>query len=355
MSEKQRKMFAGVVYGPKDIRYEQIEMPCPGEGEVLVKVKYTGICGSDVPRVNANACHFYPMVLGHEFSGEIVEVGKNVTRVKKGQRVAGVPLVPCLECEDCKKGNYSLCKNYSFIGSRQFGSFAEYVVIPELNAVPFAENITYEQAAFFEPSTVALHGLSCADYRGGKTVVILGAGTIGLLLLQCVKIMGAAKVAVVNRSREKLKLAEKLGADAIVSTLDEDYEKKLMEVTNGRGYDYVFESAGSTEMIKEAFRLAANKAHICMVGTPKDELVFSVSEWEQMNRKEFILTGSWMSYSADFPGEEWKLTARYLETGQLKILPEMVDQIIPLSKIEDGFKLYREGTVKGKILINSEQ
>ena len=124
-------MKAGVVHAKNDIRYEEIEKPQPKKGQVLIKVKYTGICGSDVPRVNGDACHFFPNVLGHEFSGTIEEVGEGVTILKKGDRVAGVPLVPCMECEDCQKGNYSLCKHYSFIGSREFGSFAEYVTVPE--------------------------------------------------------------------------------------------------------------------------------------------------------------------------------------------------------------------------------
>ena len=117
-------MKAGVVHAKNDIRYEEIDKPMAGPGQVLVKVKYTGICGSDIPRVNGDACHFFPNVLGHEFSGTVEETGGGVTTLKPGDRVAGVPLVPCMKCEDCQKGNYSLCKHYSFIGSRQFGSFA---------------------------------------------------------------------------------------------------------------------------------------------------------------------------------------------------------------------------------------
>ena len=113
-------MKAGVVHAREDLRYEDIEKPVAGPGQVLVKVKYTGICGSDIPRVNGDACHFFPNVLGHEFSGTVAEVGEGVTSVTAGQRVAGVPLVPCMKCDDCLKGNYALCKKYSFIGSREF-------------------------------------------------------------------------------------------------------------------------------------------------------------------------------------------------------------------------------------------
>ena len=184
-------MKAGVVHAREDIRYEEIEKPVPKKGQVLIKVKYTGICGSDIPRVNGDACHFFPNVLGHEFSGTVEEVGEGVTSVKPGDRVAGVPLVPCMECEDCQKGNYSLCKHYSFIGSREFGSFAEYVVVPEKNAVKFEDSVSFEQGAFFEPATVALHGLERVDFKGGKTVAILGGGTIGMFVMQWAKIFGS--------------------------------------------------------------------------------------------------------------------------------------------------------------------
>ncbi|MDE7020459.1 MAG: alcohol dehydrogenase catalytic domain-containing protein, partial [Lachnospiraceae bacterium] len=177
-------MKAGVVHAKDDIRYEEIQKPEVTPGKVLIKVKYTGICGSDIPRVNGDACHYFPNVLGHEFSGTVEEVGEGVTTLKPGDRVAGVPLVPCMKCADCQKGNYSLCRHYSFIGSREFGSFAEYVVVPEKNAVKFDAGVSFEKGAFFEPATVALHGLRRVEYRGGKSVAILGGGTIGLMTMQ---------------------------------------------------------------------------------------------------------------------------------------------------------------------------
>ena len=309
-------MKAGVVHAKNDIRYEEIEKPQPKIGKVLIKVKYTGICGSDVPRVNGDACHFFPNVLGHEFSGTIEEVGEGVTTLKKGDRVAGVPLVPCMECEDCQKGNYSLCKHYSFIGSREFGSFAEYVTVPEKNAVKFEDEVSFEQGA---------------------------------------KIFGAKKVVVFDISPERLELAKKLGVDEGINTLDEDFMNQAMAVTDGKGFGYIYETAGVTTTMKYAFELAANKASVCFIGTPTRELNFSVKEWENINRKEFTLTGSWMSYSAPFPGKEWILTAHYFKTGQLKFEDSLIFKKIPLSRIDEAFEMYKTpGTVKGKILIDSE-
>lgn len=348
-------MFAGVVHGPFDIRYEEVPTPKPQAGEVLVKVKYTGICGSDIPRVNGNACHNYPMILGHEFSGTIVELGEGVTDRHVGQRVAGVPLVPCMECEDCKRGDYSLCKHYSFIGSRRYGSFAEFVALPALNTVPIGET-SFERGAFIEPVTVAIHGLRCADYKPGKRVAIVGAGTIGTLTLQWCRIYGAEQIVMFNRSAAKLERSIAMGADAGIDTSKPDYLEQAMAITGGRGFDYVFETAGSSETIKMAFRLAANHAHVCMIGTPKDEVVFTVQEWELLNRKEMYVTGSWMSYSGPFPGVEWSETAHYLENGEFQLDDSLIFRKIPLSRIDEAFKMFETpGAVKGKILIDSEQ
>ena len=348
-------MKAGVVHAKCDIRYEDIERPVPKKGQVLIKVKYTGICGSDIPRVNADAAHYYPIVLGHEYAGTVAEVGEGVTSVKPGDRVAGIPLVPCMKCEDCQKGNYSLCKHYDFIGSHSFGSFAEYVCVPEANAVKFEESVSFQQGAFFEPATVALHGLERTNFKGGKTVAILGGGTIGMLTLQWAKIFGAKKIVVFDIVDERLELGMRLGATAGVNTLKEGFMAEAKAMTDGKGFDYVFETAGNTITMKMAFELAANKADVCFIGTPTKELTFTVKEWENINRKEFNLTGSWMSYSAPFPGHEWDNVAHYFATGDLKLDDSFTFKIIPLSKIDEAFELFKTpGTVKGKILIDSE-
>ncbi len=348
-------MKAAVVCANEDVRYQEIEEVSAGPGEVKVRVAASGICGSDVPRVLHNGVHFYPIVLGHEFSGEVAEVGEGVTKVKKGDRVSGVPLLPCMKCEDCQNGNYSLCRHYSFIGSRQQGSNADYVVLPQENVVPFSADISYEQGALFEPSTVALHGLLQNHYQGGGYVAVLGGGTIGMFTLQWAKIFGARKTVVFDISEERLALALRLGADAAVNTTKEDFRKEAMDLTNGRGYDYVFETAGAAPTMYMAFELAANKAHVCFIGTPHVDLTFTPKLWECMNRKEFWLTGSWMSYSAPFPGREWELTAHYFATGQLKYDPELIAEKLPMSRAQEAFMKYKvPGSVKGRILLVNE-
>lgn len=243
-------MKAAVVVANEDVRYQVIP------GYVKVKVKASGICGSDISRVLHNGVHFYPIVLGHEFSGDVVEVGEGVTKVKVGERVSGAPLLPCMKCDDCQNGNFSLCKHYSFIGSRQQGSNADYVVLPEQNVVPFDASISYEQGAMFEPSTVALHGLLQNDYQGGQYVAILGGGTIGMFTMQWAKIFGSRKVVVFDISEERLELAKRLGADEVVNITKDNYMEEAMKITNNKGYGYVYETAGQVPTMHMAFELA---------------------------------------------------------------------------------------------------
>lgn len=345
-------MKAAVLHAKDDLRYEEFPTPQIGEGEVLVKIKATGICGSDIPRVLGDGAHYYPIVLGHEFSGDVVEAGKSVTTVNVGDRVAGVPLLPCMKCEDCQKGAYSQCRFYSFIGSRVQGGFADYVKLPEKNVVKFEDNVSYEQGAFFEPATVALHGLICTGYQGGEDVAILGGGTIGLFTAQWTKIFGAKRVFVFDIDNDRLALARKLGADFTVNTLDRDFKAVVDEMTDRKGFGYVFETAGVDITMKLAFELARNKARVCFIGTPTRDLTFTPKLFENMNRKEFILTGSWMSYSAPFPGKEWRLAAYYFASGQLKFDDSMIFKKFPMSNIREGFDLYKiPGAVKGKIMM----
>ena len=349
-------MKAAVVVANEDVQYQEIEEPKVTKGTVKIKVRYSGICGSDIPRVLNNGVHFYPIVLGHEFSGDVAEVGEGVTKVKVGDRVTAAPLLPCMKCDDCQQGNFSLCKHYSFIGSRQQGANADYVVVPEQNAVPFGKNVSYEQGAMFEPATVAIHGLFQNDYHGGEYVAILGGGTVGMYTMQWARIFGSKKVVVFDISDERLALAKRLGADEVVNTKEDGYMEKAMAITDGKGYGFVFETAGQVPTMYMAFELAANKAHVCFIGTPHENLTFTPKQWENMNRKEFKLTGSWMSYSAPYPGRDWDLTAHYFATGQLKFDPGVIYKKIPMSQAQEAFQLFKTpGLVKGKILLSNEE
>lgn len=356
MRKEKQRMKAAVVWANKDIRYMDWEEPETLPGTVKIRVKASGICGSDIPRVFHNGVHFYPIVLGHEFSGDVVETGEGVKSIRVGDRVSGVPLLPCMKCEDCQKGNYSLCRHYSFIGSRQQGSNADYVVVPEQNVIAFDESVSYEQGAMFEPATVSLHGLYQNQYQGGEDTAVLGCGTIGIFAIQWAKLFGAKRVVAFDLDPARLELAKKLGADVILNTSDPGFLEKAKEITGGKGYPYIFETAGQPDTMKMAFELAANKGHLCFVGTPHTDLSFSPSLWECMNRKEFYLTGSWMSYSSPFPGREWKLTAHYFQTSQLKFDPGLVFAKFPMKDAAKAFQMFEvPGQVKGKILLVNEE
>lgn len=338
-------MKAGILYGNEDIKCAETEIPEISDGEVLVKVKMTGICGSDIPRVLHNGAHYYPIILGHEFSGVVEKIGKDVDNVAVGDKVSGIPLLPCMKCKDCLSGNFSLCKNYKFVGSSVQGSFAEYIKLPKTNVIKFDPSLSFEQGALFEPSSVALHGVKIADYTAGKDVAVIGGGTIGLFTMQWAKIFGAKTVTVMDISDERLSLAKKLGADFTVNTLREKVNPD---------YGFVFEAAGNPVTIKLAFEAAANKATVCFIGTPHNDVTFTPREWENLNRKEMTVRGSWMSYSAPFPGDEFELTAHYFKTGQLKFDEDMIYRKIPLENIGDAFALYKTpGLVEGKIMIKS--
>ncbi|WP_027086283.1 galactitol-1-phosphate 5-dehydrogenase [Cohnella panacarvi] len=344
-------MKAAVLHAKNDIRVENIATPSLAPHEILVKVKATGICGSDLPRVMGDAAHYYPIVLGHEFSGVVEQMGDEVTSLNIGDRVVGAPLVPCHACRDCKNGNFAQCKHYSFIGSRVNGSWAEYVVIPEENAVPFDESISFEEAAFVEPSAVALHALRLIQYQGGEHVAILGGGTIGLLALQWANILGAKDITVFDIDDERLQIAQKFGADHVINSSKPGFEDEWKRITKDQGYGIVLEAAGSDIAMKQCFDIVASKGKVCFIGTPVRDITFNHKQFELLNRKEFSLTGSWMSYSSPYPGDEWELTLKFLKKGRLNF-KDMIYKKYPLDDINEAFDLYQvPSQVKGKILL----
>ena len=346
-------MKAAVCYGNGVVKYEDVPTPSPQAYEVRVKIKACGICKSDVPRALKNTAHYYPIILGHECAGVIDKIGDGVEDLKIGDRVCVIPLRPCFNCLRCKEGNYALCHQYSFIGSRQQGGMAEYVVVPAINVYKLTANISFEQGALFEAATVALHAYYQNNYKPGGTVAILGGGTIGMFALQWAKILGCKKVIVFGRDKNHLNLALELGADAIISTEDSHFKQQALELTNNQGFDYIFETAGTVDTIKYSFELAAPKSYVCLIGTPTREVVFSVRDWEQLNRKEFHLTGSWMSYSAPFPGLEWKMTEKYFANGKLKFDDKMFFNKYPLKQAQEAFNLFtnKNTKVRGRVLL----
>lgn len=369
-------MKAAVVQKPELAETCEVERPVVEPGEVLVRVAYCGVCGSDVPRVWMGTAHSYPIVLGHEFSGTIVEVGDGVDDALVGKRVAGVPLVPCHECDDCAVGDYSLCKHYSFIGSRRPGAFAEFVAVPAENVFLLPDDVSYLNGAFFEPATVALHALrlvgklrwgsdAAADQAGasgpawfdvfrGKSSAVVGSGTIGIFVAQALQAAGA-NVVLLGRREEPLAVAREAGVQKTALTCDEDWPSEAKFAFAPAGFDFVFDATGNARVMPRAVELAANHGRVCMVGTPKTNMEFTPRLWEEINRKELFLTGSWMSYSSPWPGEEWPLAAQLFAEGAMKVTDAMIDAIYPLDEASAAFARFAPNANKrasGKILID---
>lgn len=349
-------MKAAVVHAENDIRYEDYPAPEMKPGHVKVHVKACGICGSDIPRVLGKGAHFYPIVLGHEFSGEVVEVAEDVANVKPGDRVVCGSLIPCYDCPDCALGHFSLCKNYTFIGSRIQGGFADYVVVPAANVVKFSPEYSYEEAALTEPASVALHGILLNDFKGGDTVAVVGAGTIGVLTAMWVNVLGASRVVLFDIDDDRLALAKEITGCEGVNTMKEKPEDAVKRLTGGKGFAYVFGVSGAPASYKTCMAVTANKAHVCFIGTPTGDITFTVKEWELINRRELLVTGSWMSYTAPFPGKAWTMCAEYLSNGKFKYDKRLIYKTFPMSQCREAFDCYlNPSEVKGRILLVNEE
>ncbi|MGX7349250.1 galactitol-1-phosphate 5-dehydrogenase [Dolosicoccus paucivorans] len=293
-----------------------IDKPEPKEDEVRISVAYTGICGSDMARYFKGQVHSFPQILGHEFSGIVDEVGSKVTRLKVGDRVAVAPLKPCGTCQECQQGNPAMCTNYSFLGSREPGSLAEYVVAPEVNCLIVPNDLSLKEAALIEPLTVAIHGVDRLRVEAGDHALVLGCGTIGLLTIAVLKARGVEQIIATDLKDANLKLAKKFGADVVVNT----GEKNLDDFFNHESLpNLVYETAGSKYTHVDAIKYTAKKAQVCYIGTSTEAITFDYKVFEQINRRELMVTGSWMSYSSPFPGKEWTAALKYMSTGQIKV------------------------------------
>jgi L-iditol 2-dehydrogenase len=329
-------MISALRNGLKTVRPVEKEMPQVSENEVLIKVAFAGICGSDIHRVSEDLDKWDSIVLGHEFSGTIEKMGDAVKGYKIGQKVSAAPLVPCHKCDACKEGNFSLCKGYTFVGSRKDGAFAEYVIFPAENLVPLSDDFPLIKGALIEPVTVCLHPILRLGNLLGKTVAVTGLGGIGLLAVQIFKSMGVKNIIVSDVVDEKIALALKLGATHGVNVLKEN----LSEVAASLGgAEIVFEASGTLPGKKSAIEIAKGRGTILLVGTnPSEEVRIDGVLFELISRKELNMVGSWMNYSNPWPGREWSIAAWMLETGMIQT-DEIITHIFPLKEVESAFNV----------------
>ena len=261
------------VYLKKD-NMEVREVPTPevDAGSILVKVHSCAVCGSDIrifhhgnPRVKP------PQILGHESSGEVVEAGANVTNFKKGDRIAIGADVPCGECAFCEAGIGNNCQVNYAMGYQFAGSFAEYVLLNKtvVNYGPvhkIQEGVSYDEAALAEPLACVLNAVELINIRLGDTVVIIGAGPIGCMIIPIAYMSGASRVIVVQRSRPRMEAAKKFGADVYICSSEEDPTSRILEETGGLGADVIFTANSSPQSHADALKMAKNRARISLFG-----------------------------------------------------------------------------------------
>lgn len=332
-------MRAAVMEGLGQIFCREVEMPQPASGEVLLKVRAASICGSDVSRV-LKGHRIYPLILGHEVSGDVAAVGSGVDPALVGMRAALIPLMPCMECEYCRQGLYSACGAYSFIGSRRAGGFAEYVAVPASNLLPLAAEVDYEAGALIEPATVARHAMEMGRFAPGQRVAVLGAGSVGLMAVQWLKMLGAGQILVSDRIAENLECALQLGAHVVVNAAEEDVVRRMVAETGG-GVDLALELAGSPHTLTQSIQMTRPRGSVVLTGNQPKDAVFPAELMETITRKELGVFGTWMSYSAPFPGHEWTEAAAAMQRGELRV-DAMVSHRFPLCEVENVFRAIAE-------------
>lgn len=331
-------MHAAVLKAPGDLRYEQVRLPDElGPRDTLVKVMAAGICGSDIGRVMVTGTYRFPMIPGHEFAGVVEKVGSAVSQVRPGDRVAIAPLMPCMKCDSCQRGHYSLCDGYSFLGSRTDGGFAQYVRAPARNLVKFPATIGFDEAATIESAAIVLHGIHKINLHAGDSVAVIGVGALGYFAVALARLSGARPVIAVDIDEAKLGLARAAGADICINASATDAAAAIREATDGRGVDMVLETAGNNSGRELAIHAARKQGTIVVYGSAHHDVVFKPDTFEKVLRHELVIVGSWNSYSVPFPGKEWHDLIRYIEADEVSARP-LISHIEPLAQAPRIFR-----------------
>ncbi|HIR75438.1 MAG TPA: NAD(P)-dependent alcohol dehydrogenase [Candidatus Choladousia intestinipullorum] len=277
------KMKTAVMLGIGKMGFEEREIPSPADDEVLVKLEYVGICGSDLHYYENGAIGDYvvkpPFVLGHEPGGTVVEIGKNVTHLKAGDRVALEPGKTCGHCEFCKTGRYNLCPDVVFFATPPVdGVFQEYVAHKADLCFKLPDSVSTMEGALIEPLAVGFHAAMQGGAKAGQTAVVLGSGCIGLVTMMALKAMGVSKVYVVDIMEKRLNKALELGADGVINGSEKDVVEEVRRLTGGKGCDLAVETAGSQATTVQAIHMTKKGAVIVLVGYSKSgEMTLPVS------------------------------------------------------------------------------
>jgi len=270
----EKKMKVAVMNGVGKMGFVEREIPQPADNEVLVKLEYVGICGSDMHYYETGRIGDYvvepPFVLGHEPGGVVVEVGKNVTHLKVGDRVALEPGKTCGHCEYCREGKYNLCPDVVFFATPPVdGVFQEYVAHEAALCFKLPENVDTQEGALIEPLAVGFHAANQGGAHAGQTAVVFGAGCIGLVSMMALKAEGVSRVYVVDIMQKRLDKAMELGATGVINSMNTDVQEEIGRLTEGKGVDLVIETAGMEVTTRQAIHVTKKGATIVLVGYSK--------------------------------------------------------------------------------------
>ena len=341
-------MHAVIIDAPGNMRIGRLPDPTPKPDELVIRVGACGICGTDLHIVDGDSplvC--YPIVPGHEFAGEVVAVGSNVPQgigkrdmqVTVGTRVAVEPNLYCGHCELCRTGHENLCLNYSAIGVTVDGAFAEYVTVPAAKAYILPEHLSFREAALIEPISCAVHGMNRLNPRSGDTFLIVGAGAMGLILVQMALRGGASKVAVVDLNTQRLQRAEKLGVDSTQTDIN-----KLLE-DEPLGFDCVIDVTGVASAIEGAFAATKRGGKLLVFGVAPSEARISLSPFRIYNDEITVLGSMAVLYSF---GPALNLLSNGAFDTEM-----MLTAALPLEDFPNALSMVRRGEgIKTQILPN---
>jgi L-iditol 2-dehydrogenase len=325
---------------PYQIVVEEVPTPLPGPGEALVKVAACGICGTDLKINEGHYLGRLPVTPGHEFTGTVEALGERVTGLAEGDRVAINPNLPCRRCAFCRRGAVHLCLASQAVGVTRAGGFAEYCAVPAELLVPVPEALPLRLAAMMEPVSCCLHGIDLAGIRPGDDVILLGGGSIGLILLQLARCAGAAFAAIVEPRPEKRKLALELGADVAVPP---DEAGPVAAALPGGGAQVVIECVGAAEVVNQALQLVRSGGTLLVFGVSPPEATVPLAPYVVFH-KELTIRGCYTNPFTD---------ARSLALlGARRVLVEpLISHTFAIRDVAQGIEAVRRGeTVKAQVV-----
>jgi len=316
-----KTMKCANLHGITDLRYEDIPVPECAEDEVLVAVKRCGICGSDIPRVYTKGTYHFPTVIGHEFAGKVV---CDPQKKLEGKKVAVFPLLPCFSCNSCKEGNYATCENYDYYGSRRNGGMSEYIAVKRWNLLPVPEHVRYTEAAMCEPVSVARHAICKLNIKAGDTLLISGAGPIGILAGQWAKSFGADKVYYIDIDPRKLELIKQFG---------------FLEYREGLQVNCALEGTGFSNALAQCLAAVEPSGKMVFMGNPAGEMTLSQNTYWYILRKELTVYGTWNSSYNDRQND-WRESLKAMADGKIQVNP-LITHTYPLEAVHQAFEMMK--------------